>query len=47
MRCRNPDPPIYCIVCRKVIGPRGGWDGPECQCNVAYKTVKSHSIRSR
>lgn len=47
MRRPNPEPLIYCIKCRKVIGPRGGWDGPECQCGLVLKTTITHSIRSR
>lgn len=31
---KSPIPPdlTWCIRCRKLIGPHGGWFGPECQC---------------
>lgn len=46
----RPSPPpdlAYCVACRKLIGPHGGWFGAECQCGVKLTaTGVAHSIQS-
>ena len=37
----------WCIKCRKIVGPHGGWFGAECQRDVKLTaTGVAHSIVS-
>lgn len=34
----KPPPPTdlkHCLDCGRIVGPHGGWFGPECQCGKA------------
>lgn len=48
MRWRPParNPVLqWCIGCRRVLGPRGGYDGPECQCEAKVDGAGAFTCR--